>query len=119
MNLVVFTGRLAAEPLFSDNGTPRCLFRLIRSEYAGRDADGNTKERTVALPITAFGKPATMLRDNVMVGDQLMVHCEIRNNNYVDKDGKENYGHDFVYVSHEFGAPGPAKREKLAARSQQ
>lgn len=117
MNILIFAGRLAAAPHFSNNGTPRCNFRLIRNEYAGRDDDGNTKERVVALPITAFGRPAETLRDHLMVGDQVTIHAEVRNNNYVDKDGIEQYGVDFIYVAHEFGAPGPAKREKLASRS--
>lgn len=117
MNIFIYTGRLAAAPELRKNGdTSVARFRLIRNEYAGNDKDGNAKERTVSIQFAAFNRRAEAVAANAMVGDQLIVHAAVRNNNYTDAEGKERYEYNFEVEHWEFGAPGQAKREKMAAQ---
>lgn len=87
---------------------------LISNEYAGKDPVTNeTKERSVSVQFTAFGKVAERLQKLVMKGDQLTVIYRIQNNNY-EKDGVNHYGYNFIISDFELGAPGKAKREQYA-----
>ena len=116
MNKLFFTGRAAATPelkTYSDTKVTR--LRLIRNEYAGKDDDGNRKERQVSIPFTAFAGIAETLAKNVTTGDQLVVVATIRNNNF-EKDGEERYDYNFEVVEFEYGAPGAEKRKKLAEK---
>lgn len=116
MNLFVFTGRLAAAPELIQTGkTPVTRFRLIRNEYAGKDEQGERRERQVTVQFAAFGGVAEMLANHAFTGDQLIVTASISNNNYTDGDGVERYGFNFEVGQVEFGAPGPEKRRRLAA----
>lgn len=115
MNLIIFAGRVAAAPELKTHGDTKVVkFRLIRNEYAGTDDAGNKKERTVTLPLVAFGKRAQAIADNVRVGRQLIVHASIRNNNYGEGD-QARYDYNFEVEDFEFGAPGQADREAMAA----
>ena len=104
MNMFCFDGRLAAAPKVTeaDNG-PYVRFTLIRNDYAGKDDQGNAKERPVAIPFVAKGPRGQAIADHVGVGDQLIVEAHIQNNNY-EKDGKTVYGFDFWIHEWEFGA---------------
>lgn len=115
MNIVIFAGRVAATPKLEVHGETRVTrVRLIRNEYAGKDNNGDRKERQVTVPFTAFGGLAEMLADNVLVGDQLVIHATIRNNNYTDGEGVERYDYNYEVQDVEFGSPGAEKRKKLA-----
>lgn len=117
MNNFIFTGNVASAPELKESGdNARVRFTLIRNEYAGRDAAGNPKERKVSIPFTAFGPKAEAIARNVMVGDQLIVHASISNNNYTDGQQIERYEYNFKVDDFEWGAPGEAKRQKLANR---
>lgn len=116
MNIVIFTGRAAVTPELETHGETKVTrFRLIRNEYAGKDDNGERRERQVSVPFTAFGRLAERLAESVLVGDQLQVHAAIRNNNYTDGKGVERYDFNFEAQEVEFGAPGAEKRKKLAA----
>lgn len=116
MNVIIFSGRLAAAPDVHEHGeTTVARFRLIRNEYAGKDSDGSAKERTVSAQFSAFNRKAEAIAKNAMVGDQLIVHASIRNNNFKDSEGRDRYEYSFEVEHFEFGAPGQAKREKLAS----
>lgn len=116
MNVLVFSGRTTGVPELKQHGdTTVTKFRLIRNEYAGNDAQGNARERQVVIPFVAFGKKAQAIADNVMKGDQLIVHASIRNNNFTDGEGVERYEYNFEVVEFDFGAPGPDKRRQLGA----
>lgn len=115
MNLLIFTGRLANTPELETRGdTKLTRYRLIRNEYAGKDAAGQRRERQVSVAFTSFGQQAEFLAGNALVGDQLVIHAEIRNNNYTDSDGRERYEFNFHTKDVEFGAPGPEKRRRMA-----
>lgn len=115
MNIVIFSGRVAATPKLEVHGETRVTrIRLIRNEYAGKDDDGERRERIVTVPFTAFGGLAEMLANNVLIGDQMILKATIQNNNYTDSDGKDRYDYNYEVQDIEFGAPGPEKRKKLA-----
>lgn len=115
MNKLIFEGRAAAAPeLHTYGDTKVTRFRLIRNEYAGKDGEGNRKERQVSIPFTAFAGMAETLARNVMTGDQLMIEAKLSNNNFTDKDEVERYDYNFEVVEFTYGAPGAEKRKKLA-----
>lgn len=119
MNILIFTGRVAATPELETRGETKVTrFRLIRNEYAGKDDNGEARERLVSIPFTAFGRLAEMLTEYVLVGDQLIVHASVRNNHYTDSKGVERYDYNFEVQDVEFGAPGQEKRKKLAGAAE-
>lgn len=119
MNILIFTGRLAATPELKQHGDTKVTrFRLIRNEYAGKDKDGNRRERQVSIPFAAFGRLAELVADNTLVGDQLIAHASVSNNNYTDGQNVERYDYNFEVDHIEFGAPGPEKRKKLAEQAE-
>ena len=116
-NILHFSGRLAAAPELAGNGDKaRCKFRLIANEYAGKDDGGAVKERTVALPFTAFRAKAEAIAKHARKGDQLIVTARIENNNF-EHQGEERFDYNFIVDDFEFGAPGAESREVLASRS--
>jgi len=118
MNKLFFSGRAAAAPELKTYGDTKVAhFRLIRNEYAGKDGDGNRRERQVSITFAAFAGLAETLAKNVLTGDQLIVEARLSNNNFTDGDGKERYSYDFEVVSFDYGAPGAEKRKKLAERA--
>lgn len=113
-NKLFFTGRVAAAPTTSKHGdTTVTKLRLLRNEYAGKDDNEESKERTVAIPFVAFGSRAEALARHVSKGDQLVVEARIENNNY-EHNGEDRYDYNFVMVDFEFGAPGEERRRQLA-----
>lgn len=112
MNQGFFTGRMARDPKLLDSGV--CYVTLIRNEYAGRDAHGGAKERTVAVSFTAFGGLAQALGRNARKGDQLVVRYRLVNNEREREPGKVDREFSFVLEEFEFGAPGELKRNQLA-----
>lgn len=118
-NLVVFTGRLADAPSKSENANAPTRFRLIRNDYAGKDAQGERRpDRVTSLQFTAFGKLGGVILERARKGDQLVVTGHIENNNYKDQDGNDHYGFNFVVDSFEFGAGGKETRAEFAAAAQ-
>lgn len=113
----VFTGRLADTPVLRGNGEDAvCRITLIDNEYAGKDVEGNAKERVVSIPFVIFGSRGDAIARHCRKGDQLIVYWELRNNTYTDTAGEKVYGYDFVVRDFEFGAPGAIKRAELAER---
>ena len=119
MNVLHFTGRLAAPPTQSKQGESTLTkFRLLRNAYAGKDAQtGESAEKVVAIPFSAWGSRGDAIFSNCLVGDQLIVQARVEDY-VVKKDGKEDeYGFNFTVESFDFGAPGEKKREQLASRA--
>jgi len=104
MNVFCFDGRLAAQPQVTttDKGV-FVRFTLIRNDYAGKDDQGNAKERAVSIPFVSKGPRGQALADYVGVGDQILVTAHIQNNNY-EKDGETVYGFNFWADEWDFGA---------------
>lgn len=116
MNTGIFVGRVAKAPVFRDGGKkPVCFVTLISNEFAGKDeATGDTRERTVAIPFTAFGATAAAISEHAFVGDQLIIQYRLANNDREENNQME-YGFSFIVDGFNFGAPGELKRAALAA----
>ena len=114
---LIAVGNLAKNPeLIVKGDTTYTRMCLVGNDYAGRDADGNTRELATSLWFVAFEGLGEAIARNVRKGDQLIVQAQIRANNWMDRDGEKQYDHSYVIQSFKFGAPGKAKREELALR---
>lgn len=100
----LFIGRLAGDVELRATGAgPLASLVLIANEYAGKDEDGENRERTVALRFTAFNHQALVLADNTTKGKKLAVKYRIENNNYVSGENNEmRYDFNFVITDFEF-----------------
>jgi len=118
MNHFHFTGRHAKAVTLQGTGDKAVAkFTLIRNQYAGKDeATGESQEREVAIQFTAFRAKAEAINRNFLKGDQMSVVARLENNNYTDSNHVDVYGFNFIVEEFEFGAPGEAKRNQLAAR---
>ncbi len=116
---VIAVGNLAKNPELAVKGdvsyTRICL---VGNDYAGKDEDGKVREAATSVWFVAFETLGEVIAKNARKGDQLIVHAQIRANNWTDRDGEKQYDHSFVIQSFKFGAPGRAKREELARRDE-
>ncbi|RMP00679.1 single-stranded DNA-binding protein [Pseudomonas syringae group genomosp. 3] len=117
----VFVGNLGKAPVLSGVGDRAvCRFTLIENEYAGRDGDGNAKQRTTSIDFVTFRAKAEAIAKSAMKGDQIIVTYRIENNNYTPQGSTETrYGFNFIAEEFKFGAPGPEKRAQWANRDNQ
>ncbi|MCF3643224.1 single-stranded DNA-binding protein [Rhizobium sp. TRM95111] len=115
MQTNVFVGNLAKAPTLSGQGDKAVArFTLISNEYAGKDREtGEVRERSVALPFTAFRGKADALARNAAKGDQIIVQYRIENNEY-EKNGETVYTFNFLVEDFKFGAPGKEKRDQFS-----
>jgi single-strand DNA-binding protein len=111
-------GNLAKDPELTVKGdTTYTKFCLVGNDYAGRDDDGNSREITTMLWFVAFEALGEAIARNVRKGDQLVLQAQVRESNWIDKEGEKKYDHSFVVQSFRFGAPGKLKREELSRRA--
>jgi single-strand DNA-binding protein len=114
---LIAVGNLAKNPeLMVKGDTTYTRICVVGNDYAGKDADGNTREAATSLWFVAFESLGEAIAKNARKGDQLILQAQIRANNWTDRDGEKQYDHSFVVQSFKFGAPGKAKREELALR---
>lgn len=114
---VTAVGNLAADPELASKGdTAYTRFCLVGNDYAGKDEHGNAKEAVISLWFVAFESLGEVIAKNSRKGDQLILTAQIRANNWIDKEGEQQYDHSFVVQSFRFGAPGKTKREEFASR---
>lgn len=115
----LFIGNLVKAPTLSGTGDRMsCRFTLIENEYAGRDAEGNAKQRTTSLEFSAFRGKAEAIAKSAMKGDQLIIQYRIENNTYTPQGSTETrYGFNFIVEGFKFGAPGAEKRQQWANRA--
>ncbi|WP_320201803.1 single-stranded DNA-binding protein (plasmid) [Agrobacterium sp. rho-13.3] len=113
MQVNLFTGNLAGPPELLGVGEKAvCRFTLIDNEYVGKDANQEPQFRKVAVQFAAFGSDATRIHKHCRTGDQLIVHWQLRNNNY-EQEGKPVYSYNFNVREVVFGAPGAEKRAEF------
>ena len=112
-------GNLSKDPEHAVKGdTAYTTFCLVGNDYAGKDEQGNTREIVTTLWFVAFDGIGEAIAKNARRGDQLIVHAQLRSDNWTDKDGEKHYDHSFIVQGFRFGAPGRAKREELARRTE-
>jgi single-strand DNA-binding protein len=119
MNSFMLTavGNLAREPeLTSKGATTYTRFCLIGNDYAGKNESGNVREAITSVDFVAFDSIGEAIARRARKGDQLILHAQVRTNNWTDKDGKAQSEHTFVVQDFRLGAPGKLKREEQAAR---
>lgn len=111
----IIVGNVTKPPTLSGSGDSAvCRFLMVANEYAGKDKDtGESKEKTLAIWLTAFRSKAEAIAKHVKTGDQLIIDYALENNIY-QKDGEDVYGYNFIVQEFQFGAPGKEKREQLA-----
>ncbi len=118
MQQLTFVGNLAKAATLTGSGDRAVAkFTLIANEYAGKDASGEARERSVAIQFTAFRGKAEAIAKNALKGDQLIVSFRIENNNY-QKNGEDVYDFNFLVEDFRFGAPGKEKREQFGRAAQ-
>lgn len=87
MNFITITGRLARDPEYSDNGTPRVNFTVGVDRRSTRDGDKVDWFRCVAWD-GEKSKTATHIRDYFHKGKGIVVSGRMENDPYTDKDGR-------------------------------
>ena len=101
---VMAVGNLAKNPEMSSGGEhPYCRFRLIGSDYAGKDANGIEQEITTGVDFVAFGALGETIANHTLKGDQLIVEAHMRHDNWTDKQGEKHYGYSYVVDGFRFG----------------
>jgi single-strand DNA-binding protein len=113
---LIAVGNLAKNPeLMVKGDTTYTRMCLVGNDYAGKDADGQAREITTSVWFVAFENLGEAIARNARKGDQLIVHAQIRANNWTDHDGGKQFDHSYVVQSFRFGAPGKVKRDELAS----
>ena len=116
---VTAVGNLAKDPELAYKGdTTYTRICLVGNDYAGKDEQGNAREEATSLWFVAFESLGEAIAKNARKGDQLILQAQIRSNNWTDKEGEKHYDHSYVIQNFRFGAPGRAKREELARRTE-
>jgi single-strand DNA-binding protein len=112
-------GNLSKDPEHAIKGDiAYTKFCLVGNDYAGKDEQGNNREVVTTLWFVAFDGLGEAIAKNARRGDQLIVHAQLRSDNWTDKDGEKHYDHSFIVLGFRFGAPGKVKREELARRTE-
>lgn len=103
MNLLVLSGRLASDVTMrytTRGGKPVASFSLaVRKSYT-KDADGNYP--TSFFYIDVWNKLAETCEQRLMKGSQIMMRGHVADNQYTDKEGKQQYGVKLVADNIEF-----------------
>ncbi len=116
---VTAVGNLAKDPELAYKGdTTYTRICLVGNDYAGKDEQGNAREEATSLWFVAFENLGEAIAKNSRKGDQLILQAQIRANNWTDKEGEKHYDYSYVIQNFRFGAPGRAKREELARRTE-
>ena len=111
-------GNLAANPEHCASGeTTYTRFRLIGTDYAGKDEEGDAREVVTTLWFTAFGPIGETIARHSRKGDRLIVEARVRQNNWTGKEGEKKYDHSFIVQGFRWGAPGKEKQAARAARA--
>lgn len=109
----IFVGNLGKAASVTGAGDKAVArFTLLANEYAGKDKEGQTRERTVSIQFVAFRSKAEAIAKNTRKGDQLIIDYRIENNDF-ERNGETVYGYNFIVEDFAFGAPGKEKREEF------
>ena len=93
------TGRLAKDPEFFPGSMPRVRIRLAVDGY-----DRQAKQKKADFfTITLFGRQAESISQYCKKGSYISVTGELRENQYVDKNGNDRYETQLVGSDAHFG----------------
>lgn len=106
-NRVILAGNLTRDPELSylPNNTALCKFGLATSRKY-RDKDGNPKEDTCFVDLTAFGRQAEVINQYMAKGRSILVEGRLNFRQWTDKEGKNRSKLDVVVENFTFlGSP--------------
>lgn len=122
LNQCQFIGRLGKDPemRYMQSGEALASFSIaVGSKW--KDKQGEAKESTEWVNITAFGKLAEICGEYLKKGSQVFVSGRMKTDKYTDKDGLEKYSTKVVISDMQMlgGKPAdagdrPARTEKAA-----
>ena len=112
MNTAFFMGRLTndAEIKYTIDSKPVARFTIAVQRKFKKEGEQDTD----FFKCVAFGKVAGRIeRLGLLKGTKLVINCEVRNNNFTDKDGQKRYEVQLIVNEFEFcekraEAPTPA-----------
>jgi single stranded DNA-binding protein len=81
---LTFVGRLVEDPensLIENSGTPMCKFTVASNKRISK-----TNEKTAYIPVTVFGREATICGEYLSKGREVRVTGELETNSYTDKN---------------------------------
>ena len=108
-NRVILAGNLTRDPELSylPNNTAVCKFGLATTRKY-RDRDGNPKEDTCFVDLTAFGRQGEVINQYMTKGRSILVEGRLNFRQWTDQEGKNRNKLSVVVENFTFlgGAPG-------------
>ena len=117
MNDIKIMGRLARDPEFTDQGTPRVNFTVGVDRRSNRDGDKVDWFRCVAWDGEKV-KTASNIRDYFQKGKPIIIHGRMENDPYTDKEGRLRESWSVKVTSWEFVLSDPTTRSTNNSRPQ-
>lgn len=103
VNKCIFVGNLGRDPeaRFAQSGTAITKMNLAVSE-SYKDANGERRDRTEWVRLTAFGKQAEIMGQYLSKGSKIYVEGRMQTSKYTDKDGQEKWSTEIVVKEFQF-----------------
>lgn len=100
---LTFQGRLTDDPELrtTGNGVVLCKFDVACNRRVGKE-----EEKTTYIPVTVFGKQATICAEFLSKGREVHVTGEFETDSYTDKDGINRKGFGCIARDVRFGRGG-------------
>ena len=102
-NQVTLIGRLGADPTYvtTEQGNDLTRFNLATNSHR-KDAKGERSTTTQWHRCIAWGQLAIQMHKHLSKGRQIIVHGQLRYNQYTDKAGVKRYSTDIVLSDFSF-----------------
>ena len=110
LNKVMVIGRITKQPEArkTPGGTVVCGFSVATNR--SYSVDGQRKEETEFIDVTAFGKSAENIAKYFSKGDEIFVEGRLKKSTWEKKDGTKGYRTDVILEKFEFGQKSAANR---------
>ena len=117
MNKFIVMGRLTKDPEVRYGGANNiCIARFSLAVDRRFKRDG--EPTADFFNMTALGKQGEFVEKYLHKGTKIVCDCEVRNNNYTNKEGQKVYGFEFVTNSIEFAESKSAQNNNYNAGGQ-
>lgn len=109
-NRVILAGNLTRDPELSylPSGTAICKLGLAVSRRF-RDKDGNQKDETCFVDLTAFGRQAEVINQYMTKGRPILIEGRLSYRQWTDKEGKNRSKLEVVVDNFTFLGSGPGQ----------